>query len=713
MMKKSLYLIATIVAMLCIPTSKVAAQNADSDFWMQYALDKTALEKKIKTHTDDPNTVKNYTYDLYLYCPEDNVFMNCDGEYGTQAIEYMRGFGLTVEKLTSGRNTYYYIRTAIMRENKSGNLANFLGTDKSDNSTIIYFDRDGGRTGSSEDLDVRWQVVSINDKMFQLVLTQEATNWWDDNKTLYLTHDAKAGEFKLSSNKNDATNFAFLDADSYHQAILDQKIQKELNVTGLVLNSRFGRNVKTSMWGFYDMNSQPVTDGIGYSIAMDMAFGTTDADDTYARIYGKYGSAEIDEGTSGFYRQQVTGLKPGLYKVKARCVYYPTNGENSSAFLFAKNNGTLITPLSAEAQSDFHKNYVLNHEAQISDLSYGKEAFRWNVPAAEYMDKNAQTCEFEVYATVTKEDPTLGFGIAKREKDGYVFLDEIELYYYGDYEFGMDAYNTDMNKVDENAYEVPRRYNLRRNFNTEPDEKGIYPWNALILPVDLTSGVIMGAFGEDVKVTRLAGINPENPSQILFEPVKLAEGEGIKAGECYLLQVKKAPNVGTTEKYSFTIITDNATEGTTSTLVEADGPIYHIDGVTRAQEFAPKEFTGSHGSGKLQLNYKGYFYHNPEGAPAGSYIMSGGKMYHLTKTHYLSGSYWYLTVPNESPNVSKTFVIMDEGQSTDINGIVTEKTTTVQEGVYNLNGQKVADGTSLKGLPKGIYVVNGKKYVVK
>lgn len=58
--------------------------------------------------------------------------------------------------------------------------------------------------------------------------------------------------------------------------------------------------------------------------------------------------------------------------------------------------------------------------------------------------------------------------------------------------------------------------------------------------------------------------------------------------------------------------------------------------------------------------------------------------------------------------------IEGEGGTTDINGIVTEVPgDKTMEGVYNINGQKVADGTSLEGLPKGIYIVNGKKHVVK
>ena len=49
----------------------------------------------------------------------------------------------------------------------------------------------------------------------------------------------------------------------------------------------------------------------------------------------------------------------------------------------------------------------------------------------------------------------------------------------------------------------------------------------------------------------------------------------------------------------------------------------------------------------------------------------------------------------------------------DATGIVAPAavTTTTSEAVYDLQGRKVAD--SMKGLPKGVYVVGGKKFVVK
>ena len=56
---------------------------------------------------------------------------------------------------------------------------------------------------------------------------------------------------------------------------------------------------------------------------------------------------------------------------------------------------------------------------------------------------------------------------------------------------------------------------------------------------------------------------------------------------------------------------------------------------------------------------------------------------------------------------------MIEGELTDIEGIEAEIGVAADGKVYNLNGQAVNNNGSLDGLPKGIYIVNGKKYVVK
>ena len=50
-------------------------------------------------------------------------------------------------------------------------------------------------------------------------------------------------------------------------------------------------------------------------------------------------------------------------------------------------------------------------------------------------------------------------------------------------------------------------------------------------------------------------------------------------------------------------------------------------------------------------------------------------------------------------------------QTTGISRSTTAEARPMVSRVYNLNGQYV--GASLSGLPKGIYIVNGRKVVVK
>ena len=68
---------------------------------------------------------------------------------------------------------------------------------------------------------------------------------------------------------------------------------------------------------------------------------------------------------------------------------------------------------------------------------------------------------------------------------------------------------------------------------------------------------------------------------------------------------------------------------------------------------------------------------------------------------------------------SKPLTIMgfsdSEGETTSVEEILQDKGIILESSdVYGVNGVKVRSNThSLEGLSKGVYVVNGKKYVVK
>jgi hypothetical protein len=104
----------------------------------------------------------------------------------------------------------------------------------------------------------------------------------------------------------------------------------------------------------------------------------------------------------------------------------------------------------------------------------------------------------------------------------------------------------------------------------------------------------------------------------------------------------------------------------------------------------------------------------------GDYIIQDNKFYKVAdgKTYGLKGFRgWFKQLPTASPaksSVVSIYVVGNEGETTDIvkidaNGEEVKDMSNAK--VYNINGQFV--GTSLNGLSKGLYIVNGKKYVVK
>lgn len=270
--------------------------------------------------------------------------------------------------------------------------------------------------------------------------------------------------------------------------------------------------------------------------------------------------------------------------------------------------------------------------------------------------------------------------------------------------FGVDAYGNE-GAVDEYKYKETYYYfYLSRKFN-------LGQWSALTLPVNITLSKVKETFGEGAELCELTGINPQNPNQILFTPVELTNDEdiAIKANGCYLIKVTQEASYNKDSSYTFYRRNEADTNNEEPEEVTYQhGYIYKFKGI-----ICPDGISAS-GTGTTNgISYTYYNYH-PTSAPAGSYVMSGGKMYHLTSDwSSLIGTAWYLTETTPSSQ-SKTFVIDNGNGTTDINSIVTEMPgENTVEGIYNINGQKVDSDKSLNDLPKGIYIVNGKKYIVK
>ena len=93
---------------------------------------------------------------------------------------------------------------------------------------------------------------------------------------------------------------------------------------------------------------------------------------------------------------------------------------------------------------------------------------------------------------------------------------------------------------------------------------------------------------------------------------------------------------------------------------------------------------------------------------AGDYVISGGKLSKASQTISLKGTRTYFTPKSTSGARQIVGFTVDSQEATGIANVLADGAPAALESVYTLSGQKV------KGrLKKGIYVVNGKKAVIK
>ena len=188
-------------------------------------------------------------------------------------------------------------------------------------------------------------------------------------------------------------------------------------------------------------------------------------------------------------------------------------------------------------------------------------------------------------------------------------------------------------------------------------------WNTFCVPFYIPSDQLKAAFGDKCQ---LAEYTSCDATTLYFTPC-----DAVQAGFPYLLFPTQ----------------------------ERNGDYYEFTGV---DHFATGVQTVTHGE-----NYRVSFVPNfaQSTAPAGVYVIRKNEVYHLPQSMAIKGFRGYFQEESGSVSLAK---IMIDGIAT---GISTIETAPQADRVYNLNGQQMRQGTS--GLAKGVYIINGKKQVVK
>uniref|UniRef100_UPI0040262557 hypothetical protein n=1 Tax=Prevotella sp. TaxID=59823 RepID=UPI0040262557 len=268
-------------------------------------------------------------------------------------------------------------------------------------------------------------------------------------------------------------------------------------------------------------------------------------------------------------------------------------------------------------------------------------------------------------------------------------------------------------------------------------------WNSLVLPVNLTKNQLQSAFGAN---TRLAELKTLTSTSIEFKSVNLDEiGDdkvALVAYKPYIIFPEKDMNANNTTDYTATLTVDDQTK-----KVYVPAGHYNIAKVTMA-DFSKIDknnwttlLTGGDNTIKAYGTFARTFGEYTENDEDGTYskvttdpnnpIISGrptlvncyffdkGNMYHsATRPRGLRGfSCWFEPVSGgTTQNVQLTLDGVTPNGTTGIEDILADYDQPVSRfanGIYNLNGQLVKQGNSTAGLPSGMYIVNGKKCIVR
>lgn len=368
----------------------------------------------------------------------------------------------------------------------------------------------------------------------------------------------------------------------------------------------------------------------------------------------------------------------------------------------------------------------------------------------EISDKNPVTLRIGFYV-----DPTPDGKPAVAE-DELTAVDEFKLLYAGprrNPELILDEESTDLRYLTEAADEYKNSVlHLNRKLNDNM-------WNSLILPVDLTWGQMKRTFGDNVKVAKLAALTENSVQFVTVEP-KNDDDVMVTAFEPYIVfppytQVKSAPY--TVDRFYTSAGEDNSewlgtnyekskdeNNRLTKTLkadhyditmvsLDREKLMQHVNTNTWESKIQFETIDGNYGKmvckGTMAKTYDNGEIISGRDDLNGDYFMYKGKLIQVPHgnkensdepySYGLKAFRCWFELPSDTPVGGSLSLMIDgvEDSATSIDDIHADADRTSYkrgiEGVFNMHGQMVRRDKSLEGLPKGMYVVNGKKVIIK
>lgn len=375
--------------------------------------------------------------------------------------------------------------------------------------------------------------------------------------------------------------------------------------------------------------------------------------------YGKFtaGCGQVPTDQYGnAYNPPATSAAPSVANIPCRGTYYK--------FEPAKD-GTLNVYVRQAANSPLYLVDETGKPQKSIDYKAGNDAkFTEGTDASYVIDKLA-ACRY-------------GFDV-KAGKTYVLFQNNETLGFYG---FTFGASSTEISNVtisQAEGYTYEAKNNATVNL-TKPLNANV--WNAICLPFSMTEQQVRSAFGKDARIAEFKKVE-ESGKKALFG---MHYYQLITAGKPCLIKPSQV-----SETYTIKGVT-----------IDAENALTIVDSNKKF------DFVGTY---------------TPTTMPANSHFLGSndGKLYYITADKEISGLKAFLKPAenNSGAKLSIAFDSTDNDQDNNTTGIEAIKDYTDQDaanssankGIYNINGQFM--GTNPAILPQGIYVKNGKKFIVK
>ena len=475
--------------------------------------------------------------------------------------------------------------------------------------------------------------------------------------------------------------------------------------------------------------------------------------DDYRRFMGKFFCMDV-HGTHGYIYQKVYVKHAGTYVVE--CKGY---SNTPKAHLFAGVAGQDDQGMGSFDGS--RRTIMLNQvsympEAEKSRLHVNEK--NMDYAGKEFYESNKYNNSVIVQVTQEMIDNAgdagacIAFGLyignpndanETPDADEWTVFDDFRVLYASNVkseDLILDELRGDLEYLKDGITYKNRMLRLAKTFTKDH-------WNSFVLPVDLTVSQVRAAFGANVRLAKLKALTD---TELQFETVNL-DGKADKdialdAYKPYIIFPTKTMEANNGNPYTATITTTGTGENFEVTI---QGQRFEIPNVTFkmtddnkndlnnmdtnnwttkltdkaeaitaygtfVRTFDPNAKQDEMGVWKFS-DKKGTIRDNYDNL-TGSYFFDYGNVYYSdTKERGLRGfSCWFKPNNNEAPAFYLDGV-KQEAELTSIGELIVGPEAANRygknNGVYNLQGQRV--GNTTEGLPSGIYIVNGRKHVVR